>query len=104
MVRIHSGPPISPPCQRASHALPPVEPEGASAPGRRRNDQPPKSLPVQKALTLLKHATSEAVIGRIIEKLSPDDVLSMLPEIENKDLADRLILHSLAECSIDKAA
>jgi hypothetical protein len=52
---------------------------------------------VQKALTLLKHATSEAVIDRIIEKLSPDDVLSMLPEIENKDLADRLILHSLAE-------
>jgi hypothetical protein len=71
--------------------------EAASAPPPPPQLPTLKSLPVQKALTLLKHATSEAVIDRIIEKLSPDDVLSMLPEIENKDLADRLILHSLAE-------
>ena len=58
--------------------------------------QKPASLPAQKALTMLKHANREDVIERIIEKLSPDDVLAMLPDIENKEIADKLILHSLA--------
>jgi hypothetical protein len=71
--------------------------EAASAPPTPPTPQKPPSLPAQKAITLLKHVTSEAVIDRIIEKLSPEDVLSMLPEIENKEIADRLILHSLSE-------
>jgi hypothetical protein len=71
--------------------------ETANAPPTAPPPLIPKSLPAQKAIALLKHATSEAVIDRIIEKLSPDDVLSILPEIENKEIADRLILHSLAE-------
>lgn len=55
----------------------------------------PKSLPAEKAIKMLKFATKPEVIQSIIAKLSADDALEVLPEIESNDIRDELIRHSL---------
>jgi hypothetical protein len=59
----------------------------------------PKSLDAQKALTMLKFASKPDIIQAIIGKLSADDALEMLPEIENENIRDELIRHSLEQHS-----
>jgi hypothetical protein len=55
----------------------------------------PKLRSTEKAVTMLKYATRPEVIRGIIAKLSPDDALKILPEIEGAEIRDELIKYAL---------
>jgi len=55
----------------------------------------PKTLPQSSAIKMLKHA-SPAMWPVVIGKLSPDDALDILDEIQDQEVRDKLIEHSLS--------
>jgi hypothetical protein len=46
---------------------------------------------------MLKYATSPELRSKIIDNLSADDALAAVGEIDDADLRDALILHSLTQ-------
>jgi hypothetical protein len=59
--------------------------------------RPLPSLPPDKVLTMLKYATNPDLRSKIIDNLSADDALAAVGQIEDADLRDALILHSLTQ-------
>jgi hypothetical protein len=56
----------------------------------------PANLPLEKAVVMLKYAKDPELRSGIIAKMSSDDALLAVEKIEDTDLRDALIRHSLA--------
>jgi len=56
----------------------------------------PPSLPLEKAVVMLKYAKDPELRSGIIAKMSSDDALAAVEKIEDTDVRDALIRHSLA--------
>jgi hypothetical protein len=59
--------------------------------------RPQPSLNPDKALTMLKYASSPELRSKIIDSLSPDDALAAVGQVEDAELRDALILHSFTK-------
>ena len=56
----------------------------------------PANLPLEKAVVMLKYAKDPELRSGIIAKMSSDDALLAVEKIEDTDVRDALIRHSLA--------